>query len=55
MAHIGVTISVASMAFANFSLAGSINGLWNAPPTGNINARFAPAAFMPSQAASTAA
>ena len=43
------------MAVANFSRAGSINGEWKAPPTGKINARFAPASFIASQAASTAA
>jgi len=34
--------------------AGSIMGEWKAPPTGNIRARFAPAAFRASHARSTA-
>jgi hypothetical protein len=42
------------MAAANRSRAGSINGLWKAPPTGNNNALRAPAAVSFSQAAFTA-
>ena len=38
------------MAASNSTLAGSIRGEWNAPPTFNGSARLAPAAFISSQA-----
>ena len=44
-----------SIALANLSCAGFINGEWNAPFTGSNKALFAPAAFNASQAFSTAA
>jgi hypothetical protein len=42
------------MAVSSSTRAGSISGLWKAPPTGSTNARLAPAAFRASQAAFTA-
>ena len=52
--HLNSLISVASMAAAIFSLAGSITGEWKAPPTGSKRALLAPASFKASHAASTA-
>ena len=43
-----IVISVALMAASSSTLAGSISGEWNAPPTFNGRARFAPAAFISS-------
>src|SRR5690625_5951385 len=51
--QIGVLKVVFSIAAANCSSAGFISGLWNAPPTGNIKARLAPASVIFSHAAST--
>ena len=42
------------IAFSSSTLAGSIRGEWNAPPTGRRSARLAPASLSLAQAASTA-
>lgn len=42
------------IAFSSSTLAGSIRGEWNAPPTGERSARLAPASLSLAQAASTA-